>query len=446
MSEEAAAGAPRDAPRIVWNVDDRPPWREAVPLGLQHLLAMLLGNVTPPLLVARALGFDAATTAALIQAVLVMAGVATLVQSYPVGPVGGRIPVVMGTSIAFVAAAIAIGRDHGLPAIFGAAAVASLVEIVLGASIAKLGRLFPPLVNAVVVMLIGLTLIPVGVDYAAGGVGSATYGDLSHLGIAALVLVVALVFNQWGRGFLASASLLIGVVVGYTVCFALGRVELGDLGARGWVSLPTPLAFGFEVHWPAVLLMGFVYVISTMETIGDISGTMAACGRPPTRSELRGGLVADGAMSGVAALFGALPNTSFSQNVGLINFTGVVSRHVTAVTGGFLVLLGLFPPVAALFGSIPVEVIGGAGLIMFAMIFASGAAIVHRDVRLDQRSMVILAVSIGLGLAVELRPAVLAHLPDTVGRLFGSGLVTGGLAALLLNLVLPTRGPFDPRD
>jgi NCS2 family nucleobase:cation symporter-2 len=188
-----------------------------------------------------------------------------------------------------------------------------------------------------------------------------------------------------------------------------------------------------------VALMGFVYVISTMETIGDISGTMAACGRAPHLRELRGGLLADGVMSGLAALVGALPNTSFSQNVGLVNFTGVVSRHVTAVTGGLLVLLGLFPPVASLFASIPPEVIGGGGLVMFAMIFASGAAIVHREVVLDQRNMVILAVSIGLGLAVELRPAALAHLPEAAVSLFGSGLVTGGLCALVLELVLPSR-------
>jgi len=225
------------------------------------------------------------------------------------------------------------------------------------------------------------------------------------------------------------------------VTLGLGRVDLSAIGERGLVALPRPLAFGLEFHGSAIALMAFVYVISTMETIGDISGTMAACGRPPSERELRGGLVADGVMSGLAALVNAMPNTSFSQNVGLINFTGVVSRHVTAVTGGFLVLLGLFPPIAALAASIPPEVIGGAGLIMFAMIFASGAAIIHREVALDQRNMVILAVSIGLGLAVELRPASIAHLPDAVTRLLGSGLVTGGLCALLLNLVLPSSKP-----
>jgi len=401
---------------------------------------MLLSNVTMPLIIAGALGVPPEQVAILVQAVLVMAGLATIVQAYPIGPVGGRIPVVMGTSVAFVGASIAIGRQFGLAAVFGACAVAALVEVALGFSIGRVRRFFPPLVNGTVVMLIGLTLIPVGVDYAAGGVGAADYGAPVHLVVAGLVFAVTLALNQWGRGVLSYASVLVGVLVGYVVAAAAGLVNLAPVTAAAWLQAPAPLAFGFELRWSAVLVMAFVYVISTMETIGDISGIVAAEGREPTTAELRGGLVADGVMSGLAALFSAFPNTSYSQNVGLVNLTGVVSRHVTAITGAMLVALGLVPKVAALFASIPPAVVGGAGLILFAMIFASGAAIVHRGVVMTRRSMVILAASIGLGLGVELRPEAIQALPEGIRALVGAGLVTGGIVALVLNAVLPEEG------
>jgi NCS2 family nucleobase:cation symporter-2 len=423
----------------VYGVDDRPPWREAIPLGIQHVMAMLLGNVTIPLLAAGALGLATAETSLLIRMVLVMAGLATIVQSYPVGPVGARIPIVMGTSVAFLGAIIAVAQEYGLAVVFGACLVAAVVEVVLGFSIVRLRALFPPLVNSIVVMLIGLTLIPVGMDYAAGGTGAEDYGSMANLVLAGTVFLVTLLLNQYGRGFLSYGSMLLGVVVGYLVATAMGRVDFSAVEQAEWLAVPRPLAFGIEFAWGPILLMGAIYVISTMETIGDISGTLAVADREPSDAELRGGLVADGVMSGLAALFSAFPNTSYSQNVGLVNFTGVVSRHVTAIGGVVLIALGLVPKVAALFATIPAAVIGGGGLIMFAMIFASGAAIFHRTVRLSRRSLVILAVALGLGLGVEARPAVLSHLPRWAEMFFGSGLVTGGLAGLVLNLLLPNR-------
>lgn len=426
-----------DATSVAYGIDDRPPPAQATLLGLQHLVAMLLGNITPPLLIAGGLGLAAGQTSFVIQTALFMAGIATIVQSYPIGPVGGRIPVVMGTSIAFVGAIVAVGRELSLAAIFGACLVASFAEVFLGASIGRLKWLFPPLVNGTVVMLIGLTLIPVGMDYAAGGVGAADYGSISNLAIAGLVGLVTLLLNRFSRGFLKHGSMLVGAAIGYVAAIALGKVDFARIGEAAWLEVPRPLAMGLEFHFMPILVLAFVFVVSTMETLGDISGTLAAVGRQPTTKELRGGLMADGVMSGVAALFSAFPNTSYSQNVGLVNFTGVVSRHVTAITGMMLVALGIVPKVAAAFSTIPAAVIGGGGLIMFSMIFASGLAIVHRNVPMTSRTMVILAVSIGLGLGVELRPDVLQHLPEAMRTFFGTGLVTGGLAALVLNLVFP---------
>ncbi|MCH9647207.1 MAG: purine permease [Deltaproteobacteria bacterium] len=428
-------------PAPVIGIDERPPFAQAVPLGLQHLVAMLLGNITPPLIIAGGLGLEAHSTAFLLQIALVMAGLATLVQAYPLGPVGGRIPIVMGTSFAFVGGILLIGKSHGLAAVFGACLAAAIVEVVLGFSIDSLKRLFPPLVNSIVVMLIGLTLIPIGVDYAAGGVGAADYGSLINLGLAALAFTVTLALHQFGRGFLRYASVLCGVVASYGAAIGLGRVDFSTVREAAWFALPRPLPMGIEFHWGPILILAFVYVISTMETIGDISGTLLAAGREPTNRELKGGLVADGVMSGFAALFGAFPNTSYSQNVGLVNFTGVASRHITAIAGLFLVVLGVVPKVSALFATLPAPVIGGGGLIMFAMIFASGAAIFHQRVSPSRRNLVILAVSIGLGLGAELRPQALQSLPEGVAGFLRAGLVTGGLAALLLNLILPQDDP-----
>jgi NCS2 family nucleobase:cation symporter-2 len=405
---------------------------------------MLLGNITPPLLIAGALGLAAGQTGILVQAVLLVAGLSTLVQAYPIGPVGGRIPIVMGTSIAFVGGSIAVGSRAGLAAVFGACLVAAVVEVVIGFSFSRVRRWFPPLVTSVVVMLIGLTLIPVGVDYAAGGVGAADYGSPLNLGIAFVVLLVTLVLNQYASGFLAYASVLAGVAVGYVLSLIFGAVDFSAVSSAAWLSVPRPVPFGMTFEWSAILIMAFIYVISSIETIGDITGVIAAAGREPTDRELKGGLVADGASSGLAALFGAFPTTSsYSQNVGLVNFTGVVSRHVTAVTGGLLILLGLVPKISAGLATIPPAVIGGAGLVMFSMIFASGAAIFRRSVPLTQRSLVILAIAVGLGLGVELRPEALQHLPEGVRNFIGTGLITGGLTALLLNAILPDPAPDD---
>jgi NCS2 family nucleobase:cation symporter-2 len=426
-------------PPITYGLDERPRAREALPLGAQHLVAMLLGNITPPILIAGALGAATGETATLLQVALFIAGVSTIVQAYPIGPVGGRIPIVMGTSIAFVGASISIGSRAGLAAVFGACLAASLVEVGIGFGMGRARRLFPPLVTSIVVMLIGLTLVPVGVDYAAGGVGAAGYGSPTNIAIASVVLVVTLGLNRFGKGFIAHASVLAGVVTGYVTAAVFGLVNLAAVREAGWLSLPRPLAFGLSFEASAIVIMAFVYVISAMETIGDITGVMAAAGRPPTTAELKGGLVADAVSSGVAALFSAFPTTSYSQNVGLVNFTGVASRHVTAVAGGLLVVLGVFPKVGALFATIPPAVIGGAALVMFGMIFASGAAIFVRGVPLTQRNLVILAVSIALGLGAELRPEALTALPSGVRNFLSAGLVTGGLAALILNVVLPER-------
>lgn len=428
---------------VLYDIEDRPPWNEAIPLGIQHVLAMFLGNVAPPLILAGSVGSVTGETTFLVQMALIVAGVATIIQAFPVGPVGARLPIVMGTSFAFLGPLIAIGDQFGLAAVFGAALVAAPVEIAMGFSLDRFRNYFPPLVTGIVVMLIGLTLIPTGMDYAAGasaGPGAEGYGSFTNLGLAGLVLLVTVVLNQFFQGFLRVISVFVGIVVGYVAAIALGVVDFSGVASAGWIVVPTPLEYGLAFEPSAIVTVGFLYIITGMETIGDISGTVSATGRDATGKELRGGLIADGVMSAFGAVFNAMPNTSFSQNVGLVNFTGVASRHVVGIGGGVLIVLGFVPKIGAVVSAMPDAVLGGGALVLFAMIFSSGVRIVTRNVELDQRNSTILALSMALGLGVSFRPEVLAAFPSEIQTLFGSALVTGGIAALVLNVVLPGGG------
>ena len=435
---------------VEYDIEDKPPLGEAIPLGLQHVFAMFLGNVAPPLIIAGAIGMSSGNTTFLVQMALIVAGVATIVQAYPIGPVGAGLPIVMGTSFAFLGPLIGIGSEYGIAAVFGAALAASPVEVIAGISLKRIRKYFPPLVSGTVVMLIGLTLIPVGMDYVAGGVGASDYGSFMNLGVAGIVLLVTLGLNQLFDGFLRIGSVFIGIVVGYLVAIPLGMVDFSSVAQAGWITVPTPLKFGLAFEPGAILTVAFLYVITAMETIGDISGTVSATGRDATKDELQGGLVADGVMSAFAAVFNAMPNTSFSQNVGLVNFTGVASRYVAGIGGVVLVILGFVPKVGAVVSAMPDSVLGGGALILFAMIFASGFRLIHENVTLNHRNMTILAVSVGLGLAVSFRPDALQNLPQDLQTFFGSGLIMGGFAALFLNRLIPGggvgTGPDDKTD
>jgi xanthine permease len=445
---DTAAPAERSAATdiVEYDIEDKPPAAEAVPLGIQHLLAMFLSTAALPIVIARAIGLGAADTTFILQMALLVAGVATIVQAYPIGPIGARLPIVMGTSAIFVAPLIDVGNQFGLAAIFGAVIVAAPIEVLIGYFIDDVRGLFPPLVTGIVVMLVGLTLIPVAMDYSAGGPGAATYGNLENIGLAALVFLVAIGLNQFFDGFLKMVSVLVAVVVGYLAAVPLGLLDLSGVASAGWISVPMPLSYGVAFEPSAILVVAFAYIITAIETIGDVSGTTESVGRDPEGRELKGGLVADGVMSAFAGVFNAFPNTSFSQNVGLISFTGVASRYVVALCGGMLVVLGFVPKVAALIAAMPNPVLGGAAIVLFGMIFSVGIRIVTRGVTLTQRNLTIIATSIVLGVGVEVRPDVLSSLPEEAQLLAGSGLIAGGVTAVVLNVVLPADDDLDTRD
>lgn len=434
----------------IYDIEEKPPLGEAIPLGIQHVLSMFLGNVAPPLIIAGKIGLATGETTFLVQMALIIAGIATIVQAYPLGPIGAKAPIVMGTSFAFLGPMIGIGTEYGLAVVFGASLAAAPVEGIIGYYLDRIRPYFPPLVSGVVVMLIGLSLIPVGMDYAAGGVGAEDYGSFLNLGIAALVFLVTIVLNQFFRGFFRIASVLVGIVVGYIVAIPLGMIEFSAVADAGWITVPRPLAFGMEFNLGAIVTIAFVYVITSMETIGDISGTVAATGRDATSDELRGGLLADAAASALAAVFNALPNTSYSQNVGLVNFTGVASRYVAAIGGVVLLLLGFVPKIGALVSIMPDAVLGGGALVLFALIFGAGMRLIAENVKLNHRNITIISVSVALGLAVDLRSDVLQNFPEDMQIFLGSALIMGGFAVLIMNILIPGggvgTGPHDYSD
>ena len=425
---------------VEYGIEDTPEFSKALPLGVQHLLAMFLSTVALPLVIASAIGLGNSDTTYIVQMALLVAGVATLVQVYQIGPIGARLPIVMGTSAIFVSPLISVGTEFGLAAIFGAVIIAAPIEVLIGYVFDDIERLFPPLVTGIVVMLVGLTLIPIALQYSAGTPGTDTFGSLRNLGLAALVFAVALGVNQLFDGFMRSAAVLVAVIIGYLAAIPLGLLDLSAVGSAAWFSFPRPLAYGLSFEPSAILIIGFAYIITSMETIGDISGTTESVGRQPRTEETQGGLVADGVMSAVAGIFNAFPNTSFSQNVGLISFTGVASRSVVGIAGVFLIVLGLVPKVAAVVSAMPNPVLGGAGVVLFGMIISIGLRMIAQGATLTQRNLTIIAVSLVIGVGVEWRSDALAQLPSEVQVLATSGLIMGGVTALVLNAVLPENG------
>lgn len=419
---------------VAYEIEDKPPIGEAVAFGVQHVFVMVLGNVVPPLVIAGGIGLGAGETAFLVQMALFVAGGATLVQVYSVGSIGARLPLVMGTSFVFIGPLIGIGEQFGLATVFGACLIAAVVEIGIGLSYGRVDRFVPPLVGGIVVMLIGLTLIPVGIDHAAGSPGSP--GSFVTLGLGALVFFLALVLNQCFDGVLRIGSVFVSILVGYVVAILMGVVDFSPVAQARWIGVPVPLKHGVAFEPSAIITVGFLYAVAGTETIGDVTGTVAVMDRQPTKAELRGGLFADGVMSAVGAVFGAFPNTSFSQNVGVITITRVLSRHVVAIGGLILLIAGFVPKIGALGTTIPDPVLGSGALFVFVMIFYSGVGIIKRSVEFTRWNTLILVVSVALGLALE-HPAAIGGLPVLIQPFLNSGLIAGSISALVLTFVTP---------
>ena len=421
-----------------------PPLAQAVPLGLQHVLAMFASNVTPSIIVAGAAGlaFGSAEQIYLIQMAMLFAGIATLFQTVGFGPVGARLPIMQGTSFAFVGVLAGIAATQGLSVALTACLIGGLIHFALGSVIKNLRWLFPPLITGLVILAIGLYLIPVAIKYAAGGaadfqMSADSFGSLKHWSVALSVVVVALGFKFFTKGALSNAAILIGLIAGYILAYFLGMVNFGAVSKASWITSIKPLPYGFEFSFWAVFAVTLVSIVSAIETVGDVSATTkAGAGREATDEEIAGATYADGLGTAAAAVFGGLPNTSFSQNVGIVGMTGVMSRHVVTIGGIFLILCGLMPKIGALIASMPFPVLGGGVIVMFGMVAAAGLNMLS-EVKMNRRNMIIIAVSLAVGLGLNLVPTAVQHVPGVLRTLLTSAVAPTAILAIAMNLVLP---------
>ena len=444
------------------------PLAQAIPLGLQHVLAMFVGNLTPILIITSACAAMsdaeqfAAIQVSLLQNAMLIAGIVTLVQLFAIGPVGGKVPIIMGTSSGFIGVFQSVANVMGggilaYGAIMGASIIGGLFEGVLGFFLKPLRRFFPAVVTGTVVLSIGLSLISVGVASFGGGSGAQDYGSVENLLIALAVLVVILIFKHCTKGVFSYSCILLGIIFGYILCAVLplflsptGVTAEGveytkawvlnwdKVAAASWFAIPEILPVKPVFDMRAIAPVMIMFIVTAVETVGDISGVMeGGMGREATDKELSGGIICDGLGSSFAAVFGVLPNTSFSQNVGLVTMTKVVNRFALACGAVFLILCGLFPKLAAVVSIMPQSVLGGAAVIMFSSIVMSGIQLITRE-PLTARSMTIVSVALGLGYGLGANSAVLAGLPQAVQLVFGgSGIVPAAFVAIILNILLP---------
>ena len=440
--------------------------KQALPLGMQHVLAMFVGNLTPLLIITGACGLAGGEFAdlrvTLLQNAMLVAGIVTLVQLYSIGPIGGKVPIIMGTSSGFIGVFSSVAASMGggvlaYGAIMGASLIGGLFETVLGVFLKPLRKLLPSVVTGTVVLSIGLSLISVGVNSFGGGNTAQDFGSVENLLLAIFVLVVILICKHSGSTFLNSSSILVGIICGYIAAFLMGLIlPTTALTAEGvaytkawvltwnkvaeakWFALPQLMPVKPVFDMRAIAPVMIMFIVTAVETVGDISGViMGGMDREATDTELSGGVICDGIGSSFAALFGVLPNTSFSQNVGLVSMTKVVNRFALATGGIFLILCGLVPKLGALVSIMPQSVLGGAAVMMFSSIVVSGIQLITRE-PLTPRSLSIVSVALGLGYGIGANNGILAHAPQMLSLVFGgSGIVPAALVAILLNLAIP---------
>jgi len=422
------------------------PLNQSIPLGIQHVLAMFAGNITVPIIIAGIFGQTPEQKIFLIQMALFVAGVATVIQTVGYGKIGSRLPIIQGTSFAFIPVMAPFAKA-GLGAVFTAAFIGGIFQMWIGRMLKPIRHLFPPLVTGIVVLMIGISLLKVGFMYAGGGGWllnnkPEVFGNSNHLIISFTVLIVAVWANQKGKGMVSSASILIGMIAGYIVAMMMGMVNYGKIAGADWFAFPMPLQYGIDFVPGAIILMLFMAVVTTIETIGDISATtMGGANREATDKELSGGIMADGLGTAFGSLFNAMPNTSYSQNAGLVAFTGVISRHVGTIAGVILILMGLFPKLGGVIAAMPESVIGGAAIIMFGLITSAGIKLVAQS-EMNQRNLLILGLSLSFGIGMSLLPQFVAHIPDfgiSLKLLLTTGLIPAGMLAFVLNATLSKK-------
>lgn len=431
---------------LIYGLNDRPPLKDTFFAALQHLLAIFVAIITPPLIIAGAMKLDLETTGFLVSMSLFASGISTFIQCRRVGPIGCGLLCVQGTSFSFIGPIIAagniLGGTAGLSTIFGATIAGSFVEMIVSRILKYTRKIITPLVSGIVVTLIGMSLIKVGITACGGGEmakADGTFGAFQHVGLAALVLVLIILFNRSSNRYLRMSSIVIGLAVGYAVAWAMGLVNFSTVNDFGGFNIPVPFRYGISFDISSIIALGLVYLITAIEAYGDITANSLISGEPVEGEKFvrraSGGILADGFNSMLAGVFNSFPNSIFAQNNGMIQLTGVASRYVGYFIAGMLVLLGLFPAVGLVFSLMPEPVLGGATLLMFGTVAAAGIRIISSQ-KINRKATLVMALSFSFGLSVELVPDILCQLPETLRNIFSSGITTGGLTAILANALI----------
>jgi xanthine permease len=435
--EPAAQAAGRDA---IYELDGRISVQKAVPFGLQHVLAMFVANIAPILIVAGVVHLGTEETGSLVQTAMIIAGIGSLLQMFPIGPLGSRLPIVMGISFTFVSTFCVIGVKYGYGAILGAALVGGCLEGVLGLGARWWRRFVPPIVSASVVTAIGFSLLGIGANSFGGGFGNPHFGEAKYLIVGTLTLVACLVFHIRAHGFYKQLSVLFGLVVGYVAAYFFGMVDLSKIGSAGLFSLPHFLPYPMEFRPDAIFSVFLIFLVSATETLGDTSAlSVMGMGRLVRDKEVSGSIAVDGFISALSSLFGCLPITSFSQNVGLVAMTHVVNRKAIASGAVLMILAGLIPALGVILASLPDAVLGGCTLMMFGSIVVSGVRMLG-DCGFSSRNMSIAALSLSIGIGFTQAPAIFKIFPTLIQSVFAENCVAVVfLVAFLLNLVFPSE-------
>ena len=425
----------------LFSLNGKPTFGQAFPQAMQHVLAMLVGNITPPMLIASTLSLSAADQIMLTQAAMIIGGITTLLQLYPVFGFGMGLPSVMGVAFAYMPILTMIGNQYGIAAIFGSQLVAGFVSIFIGMFMGKIRRFFPPIVSGTVVLSIGLSLYKTAVTYMGGGSAAqadGSFGSGKFWILALVTLAVTLACSLFGKGYLKVSGMLIGIVAGYAIALGMGGiVDFGQFQEAGWISVPIPFHFGLEFHFDAILMMVLMYVVQAVQTIGDVSSTaMGGFGREATDKELGGAIKGQSLCGMIGAVIGGLPTDPYSQNVGLICTTKVVAKKVFLIVGVVMLAAGICPKFGALMATIPQPVLGGATVTVFAAITMSGIQLLGEQ-PMNYRNKMIVGIALAIGIGIEAVPDILQFCPQLAKNILGSSLMVSFLIVFLLNIIVP---------
>jgi len=421
---------------LLYQLEGRPNLALALPIGLQHVFAMFAGNLAPIFILSGVVGgLSSYDRLVMVQCAMLMAGLMTLLQVYPIKlgkfQIGSGLPVVMGTSFAFVPTMKTVGAAYGVPGVLGAAILGGFAELLFGIFIRPLKRFFPPMVIGSVLITIGISLLSIGANYFAGGVGAADFGSAQNLFLGFTVFIVITLLNRSANGQLKTMAILIGLAVGYVLGIVMGKVDFAPIANAPWFALPAPLHFSLEFHLDAVISFAAVYIIIALETMGNTAGiTMATMGRDTTPEETSGTILAAAVGAQVGALFGALPLAAFGQNAGIVSMTKVINRFCIAIAGLIMVFAAFCPKIGAVFFSLPPSVLGGAVITVFAMIFLNGIKMVAKEGFSESNSLVI-AITFGLGYGIGAVPAATSGLPPVLHFLFSEPITSVCIVSIL---------------